>query len=197
MINDNKKFIDKCFETLIKNNPDILKVKARQAVPDDMKSGSDTWKLVKSQLKDIEIEALEDEFKIKFPQIFKDYLSSYCYLFDELSGTIDNFFGEVDKKVVMYIPTQPSDAPLKKFREILSGLSELIEFGYIPIGDFYGWGPVCFDTLNDNKLVWLDHDEYYNCETREELEDLGEVLFDNFEEYMECFFCGKVHDCDL
>ncbi|MDY5911929.1 MAG: SMI1/KNR4 family protein [Inconstantimicrobium porci] len=197
MNNDNKKFIYTCFETLIKKNPEILRIKEGQDVPEDMMSDNGTWKLVESQVTDEQIRALEDEFKIKIPQVFKNYLSSYYYLFDELNGTIDNFYGEFDKKVIMYIPKQPSDAPLKGYADLFRGLSELIDFGYIPIGDFYGWGPICFDTLNNNKIVWLDHDEYYDCKSREELDELAEVLFNNFEECIECFFCGKVHDCDL
>ncbi|WP_242867025.1 SMI1/KNR4 family protein [Clostridium coskatii] len=90
---------------------------------------------------------LEEKFNVKLPALYKAFLSTYFHMFEELDGVLDDFHCEDGKEVYVDI-----------------------------IGDFNGWGPLCFDIHNNYKLVWLDHEEYYSCETREELEELGETI---------------------
>ncbi|MHC1686059.1 MAG: SMI1/KNR4 family protein [Clostridiaceae bacterium] len=200
---EEKLFIKDCFQILVKNHLEKFEIKRaideEIIVPDDMKEEENPlrWKLVKSSIKEEGILRLEEKFNIKLPSIYKVFLSSYYHLFEKLEGVFDDFYQENDKNVVMYIPPQLSNAPLSRIEQLFEDCTELIEFGYIPIGDFNGWGPLCFDVLNDYKLVWLDHEEYYDCETREELEELGETIFNSFKEFMECFFCGKKHVCGI
>ena len=198
MKNNENQFIKKCFDELQVHHPEKFLINEYDHIPDDMISeDGKRWKLIESTVSEEDINEIENKFSIKLPNIYREYLTSYCHMFDDLEGVLDNFCGECDKEVVMHILPEPSDNPLSKFEELLNDLSGLVEFGYIPIGDFFGWGPLCFDMFNDYKLVWLDHDEYYDCESREELEDLREVLFEDFKEFMECFFCGKKHDCKM
>ncbi|EKQ50966.1 MULTISPECIES: SMI1/KNR4 family protein [unclassified Clostridium] len=196
-------FIKKCFKVLSENHPEkfevIKAIDGENIIPKDMKAENDIsrWKLVESNIEEDDILRLEEKFNIKLSSIYKTFICSYYHLFEKLEGVFDDFHQENDKKVIMYIVQQPSNSPLSKIEGLLEGYEDLIDFGYIPIGDFNGWGPLCFDVFNNYKLVWLDHEEYYDCESREELEDLGEIIFDTFEKFMECFFCGKKHDCGV
>jgi hypothetical protein len=196
-------FIKKCFKVLSENHSEKFELRKaideENNIPKDMQAENDIsrWKLVESNIGEDDIFRLEEKFNIKLPSIYKAFLCSYYHLFEKLEGVFDDFHQENDKKVIMYIVQQPSNSPLSKIKVLLEGYEDLIGFGYIPIGDFNGWGPLCFDVFNNYELVWLDHEEYYDCESREELEDLGETIFDKFEEFMECFFCGKKHDCGV
>lgn len=196
-------FIKNCFKVLAENHPEKFELKKvideEQIIPNDMKVGDDIlrWKLVESNIREYNILRLEEKFNIKLPSIYKAFLCSYYHLFEKLEGVFDDFYQENNKRVSMYIVQQPSNSPLSKIEKLFEEYIDIIEFGYIPIGDFNGWGPLCFDVFNEYNLVWLDHEEYYDCESREELEDLGEIIFDTFEEFMECFFCGKKHDCGV
>ena len=196
-------FMKKCFKVLAENHPEKFELKKaideEKNIPNDMKVKNDEsrWKLVESNLGEDDILMLEEKFNIKLPYIYIAFLCAYYHLFEELEGVFDNFHQQDDRRVIMYIVQQPSNSPLSKIEGLFEECIDLINFGYIPIGDFYGWGPLCFDVFNNYKLVWLDHEEYYDCETREELEDLGETIFDNFRQFMECFFCGNRYDCGI
>lgn len=184
MSKNEKKFIEKCFETLFMNKPQKF-------------VNTDSDKLIKSTVTMEEVEELENRYSIKLPSIFCEYLCAYFYYFNELEGVLDNFCGEDDKNIIVYMFSMPKDNPLSQLKKMLEDFVELVDNGYIPIGDLYGWGPICFDRLNNNRIIWFDHDEYYNYETREELEDIGEILFENFYEFMECFFCGEKYTCNM
>ncbi|NRT37138.1 SMI1/KNR4 family protein [Clostridium beijerinckii] len=201
MNNEEVLFIKKCFKVLAEKHPEKFEFKKaideEKTIQSDMRAENSIsrWKLVESNVSENDILRLEEKFNINLPSIYRTFLCTYYHLFEKLEGIFDNFYQENDKIVTMYIVQQPSDSPLSKIEGLFEGYKEIIDFGYIPIGDFNGWGPLCFDVPNNYKLVWLDHEEYYECESREELEDLGETIFDNFEEFMECFFCGKKHEC--
>lgn len=205
MIKEEKESIQQYFEILSRNHPEKFEIKEifddgeEPIVPENMKDSNDEnkWVLLESNVSEEDILKLEDKFNVKLPSIYKAFISTYFHMFEELEGILDDFHCEDDKKVYVDILPQPSNKPLQIIQNVFEGCEELIAFGYIPIGDFNGWGPLCFDVLSNYKLVWLDHEEYYNCETREELEELGETIFDNFKEFMECFFAGVTHKCGI
>lgn len=199
------KFIKQYIEILSKNHPEKFEIEEvfddewKIVVPENMKDSNDEnkWILLDSNVSEADVLKLEEKFNINLPSIYKAFISTYFHMFKDIDGIFDDFYCEDDREVFVEIIPQPSDKPLEGIETVFKGFSELIDFGYIPIGDFNGWGPLCFDVYNNYKLVWLDHEEYYGCETREELEELGETIFDNFKEFMECFFGGITHKCGI
>lgn len=196
-------FIQKCFKVLCEKHPENFEIKKivdyKNIIPDDMRDETNTnkWKLIESNIEEKDILEFEEKFNIKLPSMYKAFLCTYNHMFRKLEGIFDDFYQENNKNVVVYILEQPSSAPLLKVEQLWEECTGLIDFGYIPIADFNGWGPLCFDTVNNYELVWLDHEEYYDCESREELEELGEIIFGNFKQFMECFFCGITHECGI
>jgi hypothetical protein len=205
MMREEKELIKKYFEKLIAKHPEKFEIEemyddeGHPIVPEDMKDSNDQnkWVLLESSVSEEDILKLEGKYDVKLPSIYKAFISTYFHLFEELEGVLDDFHCEDDREIYVDILPQPSNKPLQIIENVFEGLEELIAFGYIPIGDFNGWGPICFDVINNYKIVWLDHEEYYNCETREELEELGETIFNNFIEFLECFFGGVTHKCGV
>ncbi|OCA98722.1 SMI1/KNR4 family protein [Clostridium beijerinckii] len=203
MIKKENEVIIKYFEILRKSHPEKFEIEemfdedGEPIVPENMKDRKDQnkWMLLESNVSEEDIHKLEEKFNVKLPSLYKAFISTYFHMFEELDRVIDDFHCEDGKEVYVDILPQPSNKPLKVIENVYKECEELIEFGYIPMGDFNGWGPLCFDTHNNYKLVWLDHEEYYSCETREEIEELGETIFDNFTEFLECFFAGVIHKC--
>jgi len=203
VIKEDREVIKKYFEILSNNHPEkfeiekMLNENGQTIVPEDMKNCTDEnkWVLVESNVSEEDIFKLEEKINVKLPSLYKAFISTYFHMFEELDGVLDDFHCEDGKEIYVDILPQPSNKPLKVIENVYKECEEIIGFGYIPIGDFNGWGPLCFDVYNSYKLVWLDHEEYYSCETREELEELGETIFDDFKEFLECFFAGVTHNC--
>lgn len=200
-----KELIKQYFEMLSVKHPEKFEIEemfddnGQPIVPENMEDSSNEnkWVLLDSNVSEEDIIKLEKKFNIKLPSLYKAFISTYFHMFEELDGVLDDFHCEDGKEVYVDILPQPSDKPLKGIETVFEGCEELIDFGYIPIGDFSGWGPLCFDVPNNYKLVWLDHEEWCSCETREELEELGETIFDNFKEFLKCFFDGVTHKCGM
>lgn len=203
MSKEEMSFIQKCFKVLCERHPEKFEIKKivddENIIPLNMRDekNSNKWKLTRSNIKEDDILELEKKFNIKLPSMYKLFLCTYNHMFRKLEGVFDDFYQENNKNVVVYILEQPSNAPLLKVEQLWEDCKDLIDFGYIPIADFNGWGPLCFDVVNNYELVWLDHEEYYECENREELEELGEIIFNDFKQFMECFFCGITHECGI
>ncbi|MBU3134609.1 SMI1/KNR4 family protein [Clostridium gasigenes] len=205
MINEEIEFIKQYFQILSINHPEKLEIEemfddeGELIIPQNMKDNSnpEKWILMESNVSEADIFKLEKKFNIKLPSIYKAFISSYFHMFEELDGIFDDFYDEDDREVSVNIIPQPSDKSLLGIEGVFEECRELIDFGYIPIGDFNDCGPLCFDIVNNDKLIWLDHEDYYKCETREELEKIAIPIFNNFKEFMECFFCGITHKCGI
>lgn len=198
MIKENE-FIQNCFKELQKRHPEEFIIKSRiDNISPNIRDKNDNnkWTLVESNVSAEDIANLEKKFNIELPKLYKVFISSYYYSFDELHGVLDNFLYEDDCDVFVNISDQLPGSPLSQIENTLNEFKDIIKFGYIPIGDFNSCGPICFDEVNNYKLVWLDHEEYYSCESREELEEVAIPIFDDFKQFMECFFCGIKHECE-
>lgn len=147
-----------------------------------------------SEVTEKDMEALQDRFGIEFPEIYKQFISTYAHTLGDLSGTLNNFLFEDDVDVTLTIPKQPYGKELEEIELILESNEKLIEFGYLPIGEFDHYAIMYLD-LKDNKIQWIDEEDYYECESREDVAEKGFDIFSNLEELMECFFLKKVHDC--
>ena len=168
--------------------------------------------LQKSTVTYDDIKELEDEYKIKLPEIFKEYLITYSYDFTTLLGVVYQYYGELSEQYIEIINI-PKDNPLSSFKEYIEGIIDMsAEFddedkflaqGYIPFGDWgAGWGPVCFDTnkkecdvdFDDTDtwtIVWFDHEEILDGG---ELKDLATPATPTFTELIEWYFAGKLQE---
>lgn len=194
-----KEFIQKCFKELHKKHPENFIIgngEENILINIKDKDSKNKWTLVESNVSVEDMVKLEKKFNIELPNLYKAFISSYYYSFNELHGVLDNFLYEDDCDVFVNVMQQLPGKPLAQIENILHELKDIINYGYIPIGDFNNCGPICFDTVNNYKLVWLDHEEYYNCESREELEEVAIPIFVDFKQFMECFFCGIKHECE-
>lgn len=184
-MNENQKYIEKCFYNLIKNN--IIS-------ENDLKP---------STISDEDISHLQNKFNIKLPQLYREFLKSYFFEFNTLLAVVDNlnYFKE---QYVMIIPN--NDNELKGIYEYWSILEEefnLLSNGFVPIGDWGdGFGPLCIDTnkcleqvvYNDKKtwtMVWFDHEEFFGGEKYEDFTNVAIPAAPDFREFMEWYFLDK------
>lgn len=193
-----KQFVKECMDNLVKENPQILKKDNiihddMIKIPPEMSGENASWRLVETTVSEEQLKELEEEFNITFPTIYKAFLSTYCHAFERLWGIFDDYYDEDNVTVGVDIFPQLPDNPLRYIQNVFRQCESLLQCGYIPIGDLRGYGPLCIDTQDKDKIVWFDHEEYFDCETRESFEELAMLIFDNFTQFLECFFCGKRH----
>lgn len=160
-----------------------------------------------------QIEALEKEFGISFPEVFKEYLMTYCYDFTVVRGVALECDGELDEQDIELINI-PRENPLGPLRELLEGIRDIgmadygdkdifFKNGYIPFGDWgAGWGVCCFDTnkkeseadIDDTDtwtIVWFDHEE---LAAEGALEEVVTPAAPTFCELLEWYFAGKYQE---
>jgi hypothetical protein len=199
-----KDFINKCFDALYRRRePEGNYLEAKEppfeaengGVPPEMFAGEVgevskgyvKWKLLESTLDESAIEALENEYDVKFPALFRAYLTTGFHLFDDLNN------GE---EWIM-LPPVPADNPLGEIRFYLDGWRPLIKFGLVPFGSYKdGWGAICFDTRNaagekDFPIVWLNNDLLGEEMSADEVESLAKPVFESFEELMTKMFLDE------
>lgn len=160
-----------------------------------------------------QIEALERECGVTFPEVFKEYLMTYCYDFTTIQGVALDSCGELDRQYMEFINI-PKENPLKLLREFLEGIRGtgeecfadgdiFLRNGYLPFGDYgAGWGVCCFDTKKKESdvdfddpetwtVVWFDHEEVIDGGA---LEELAIPAAPTFCELLEWFFAGKYEE---
>lgn len=197
-MNHENQFVKRCFDNLVRVKPWVLKKENIihgdiLDIPSEMFSGDGSWRLIESTVSDEELDALERKFHITLPSLYREFLSVYFHVFERLTGIFDDYYDEDNVEVGVDIFPQLVDNPLGIIEDVFCQCGSLLDCGYIPIGDLRGYGPLCIDTWDENKIVWFDHDEYYECESREEFEEQSVLIFDNFSQFLECFFCGMRH----
>jgi len=65
----------------------------------------------------------------------------------------------------------------------------------LPIGEFDNYYLLCLDTQSE-KIVSIDVDDYYTCNSKEDFEENITNIFDHFDQLLECFFLKKTHECN-
>lgn len=185
-------FIQKCFERLYqKREPRGNFLPAKEApfekedggVPPEMQTGSVSedgwvkWKIIESILNENDVTTLEENYKIKFPLLFRAYLIADFQLFGEL---VCNDFS-------ITLPVVPSDNPFGDLRQTLDSALDFFRERFIPFGFYEDWGMLCFDTKQslengDCAVVMFDH------EILELNENEATFIFGSFRELMEEMF---------
>jgi hypothetical protein len=166
-------------------------------VPPDMQVGEVDeegwvdWRMIPSTLRESDVAAVEREFGVAFPPLFRAYLLARHHLFD-------GFHSRRHDQLVS-LPELPSHAPLRRLRNELKGSGPLVAAGLIAFGVWGdGWGPVCFDDHaraadGDCPVVWADHEELTTlgeerCRVRAEVQPLLEPLYGSFREMLADLF---------
>ncbi len=164
-----------------------------RGVPLDMQAGPVNrdgwvaWKVIPSTLSEAEVGALETEFGVQFPPLFKAYLLVRHHLFDQVKSR------RYDQQIFM--PAVPSRRRLGWLREEMRAWQPLVAAGYIPFAEWGDcWGPMCFDTERrgddgDCPIVWMDHERLIplgaeRCRVRAELLPLVQPLYGSFREML-------------
>lgn len=148
----------------------------RPDVPDEMKvmdiDGEwSVWKLIPSQVTEQDIQGLEKEFGLKFPQWYKVFISTYAHYFD-------------------HIPEQDLHNPLDNIRDMYN--PSLCHLGYLPFCWDAEYGHIfCIDVnhLEDEEscaIYAIDHDILFNEGV--DIQASLEYLYPNFNAYFDHTF---------
>lgn len=145
------------------------------------------WGVLPSTLKERDVVALENEFGVQFPPVFRAYLLARFQLFDQVRSR------RYDQQI--FITDTPEGKPLKPLRELLKAWRPLVDAGFVPFAQWGdGWGPMCFDGLQrradgECPIVWMDHEALVPlgpevCRRREVVAPLVQPLFDSCRELL-------------
>ena len=168
-------------------------------VPPEMQAGAVNedgwveWRLLPSTLSEADVAAVEREFGVEFPPLFRAYLLARFHLFDQAKSE------RYDQQILM--TDTPANRPLTPLRELLTAWRPLIGAAYVPFAQWGdGWGPMCFDararaTDGDCLVVWLDHERVIPLgeeawRRREAMQPLAEPLYGSCREFLVDVFGG-------
>lgn len=112
------------------------------------------WRVLPSTLRQTDVTAVEKEFGVTFPPLFRAYLLARFHRFDQVKSR------QYDQQIFM--TDMPSGKPLKPLRDLLLAWRSLIDADYVPFAQWGdAWGPICFDRAildadGDSPIVWMD-----------------------------------------
>lgn len=149
----------------------------------------------KSTLTPDKIEELAKQYQLVLPEAYKLFIGTAFHNITELTGNFDNFLFENDVSLTLEIPPQPKGNELKYISQMLKENRLLTDSAYLPLGIFDKSGCLCIDTHNANEelciIKWLDFENCIDIEDREEFEEEAIIIFETFEDFLECFFKGS------
>ena len=114
------------------------------------------WRLLPSPLVEPDVAAVEAEFGVRFPPLFRAYLLARLHLFRD--------FRSHRHDCTVSLAPMPAGQPLQPLRELLQAWQPLADAGLVPFAEWGdGLGPVCFDSEaqaaeQDFPIVWMDHE---------------------------------------
>lgn len=189
--------IKEYFDSLIATQPSaFVNEDSSITLPDEMKKdGSPSeWKYAPSSVSEQQIAEMQEKYGVVFPEIYKEFISTYAHCLKGLSGKLDNFLFEDDVDVVLEIPAQVYGKELEEITELFDSNLDFIKSGYLPLGEFDESGIIGLD-IDTGEVMWVDYDEYYECESKDDIEESGIVVFEAFEDLLDCFFKKEVYVC--
>lgn len=145
------------------------------------------WQVLPSTLRQSEVTAVEKEFGVTFPPLFRAYLLARFHRFDQVKSR------HYDQQIFM--TDTPSVKPLKPLRDLLLAWRSLIDADFVPFAQWGdAWGPMCFDraTLDvngDSPIVWMDHEALVKLNPkqfwqRESVLPLAQPLYGSCREFL-------------
>lgn len=150
-------------------------------------SGWVEWKMLPSTLQEADVAALEAEFGVRFPSLFRAYLLARHHLFKQVHS---NRFDQL-----IFMTATPTGKPLKPLRDLLFAWRVLIDSQYVPFAQWGdGWGPMCFDAANlaedgECPIMWFDHEVLIplgeaKLRQRAAVLPFAQPLYDNSREFL-------------
>jgi hypothetical protein len=151
------------------------------------------WKIIPSTLSEADVVALEVEFSVRFPPLFRAYLLAAFHLFNQVHSR-KHILSNGSGQLILNTPV-PSDQPLEPLRSLINAWRPVDSAGYVAFAQWGdGWGAMCFDMSNrhpdgDCPVVWIDHEPLVSLDPsslsdRKMLLPLAQPLYDS---YRECF----------
>ncbi len=145
------------------------------------------WRVLPSTLLQADVTAVEKEFAVTFPPLFRAYLLARFHRFDQVKSR------QYDQQILM--TDTPSEKPLKPLRDLMLAWRSLIDADYVPFAQWGdGWGPMCFDRATIDAdgvspIVWIDHEKLVNrnpeqCPQRASVMPLVQPLYRSCREYL-------------
>lgn len=149
------------------------------------------WRVMPSTLREAELQAFENEFRVQFPPVFRAYLLSRSQLFDQVRSR--------RYEQLIFMTDTPAGKPLKPLRRLMEGWQPLIDAGFIPFAEWGdGWGPMCFDAVQrradgDCPVAWVDHEVLVplgleEFRRRETVLPLMQPLYDSCRDFLRDIF---------
>ncbi len=114
------------------------------------------WQMLPSTLSEKDVAAVEDEFGVRFPPLFRAYLLARFQLFDQVHSR--------KYRQLIFMTDVPFSGPLGKLRTLIQNWRPFLGAGFLPFAEWGdGWGPMCFDLQQQNDegecpVVWMDHE---------------------------------------
>lgn len=170
-----------------------VKDRADRGVPLEMQVGEVDadgwveWRMLPSTLGVTDVTAVENEFGVEFPALFRAYLLARFHLFDQVQSRRYN--------QQVFMTDTPFGRPLKPLRDLMSSWRPLIDADYIPFAQWGdGWGPMCFDSAHrdadgDCPVAWMDHELLVpftspRFRQREHVSRLAQPLYGSCKEFL-------------
>ena len=135
------------------------------------KNGWYAWKETESLVNDIEIDKLEKEINLKYPNLYREFLKyRHFYKLEKIKNI--EFFTHKSENWYSDLINQ------YKIQET----EMTIENGLIPFG-FCGGGKIaCFDTNHNNRIISVFYDSNLNSEPE------IEIVFDSFNSMLNSYY---------
>jgi len=114
------------------------------------------WQMLPSTLSEEDLAAVEGEFDVRFPPLFRAYLLARFQLFDQIRS--------LKYRQPIFMTDVPSSGHLGNLRTLIQDWYPLLGAGYLPFAEWGdGWGPMCFDLRQQNDegecpVVWMSHE---------------------------------------
>ncbi len=174
-------------------DPDDHGVPPEMQVGDVHEEGWVEWRMLPSTLGEADVLALEHEFTVQFPPMFRAYLLARLHLFRQVRSR------RYDQQIGM--PHTPAGKPLGPLRSLMTAWRPLIDAGFTPFAEWGdGWGPMCFDdgergADGDCPVVWMDHEELIElgpqtCQNREAVLPKVKPLYRSCRQFLTDVFGG-------
>ena len=179
--------VDAWRRSVAANDPEDAGVPPVMQVGEVDPDGWVDWRVLPSTLREADVIALELEFAVQLPPLFRAYLLARFQLFDQVHSE--------RYKQQIFMTDTPAGKPLTPLRALLKAWRPLIDAGFIPFAQWGdGWGPMCFDrvqraTDGDCPVVWMDHEALIalggeRCRQRDVVLPLVQSLYGSCREFL-------------
>lgn len=161
--------IKESLTTYFNSVPDFLMRYVKEMVPMDMRNGEVDeegwidWKIVNSTIKMEEIKVVEQQYQIKYPELYKQFLLAYHYVELQFKNIKEGTSYKGDCAFIE-MPRLIKGEGLSEVVTLIEDWHPMLLAGYLPfaVGED-GQGPICFDLHNSNEqgdypVVWVLHD---------------------------------------